>query len=125
MAVNVNIYSNANAVSKSVGFDFVGDVLAAQDEILGVNTASYEYYFKLTTGARQEDGSNAGLAYPAKVVRNLSELALNSNVQSASNTSNAYGDIKSMIVDYTYDYINGHTTNQYNSGCTRQYPMKF
>jgi len=121
MAINVQIYSNANSASKTISFDFVGDILAANDEVLGTNTASNDYYFKITTGAKQDND----VAFPAKVVRSLSELALNGNVQSAHNFTNAYSDIRSMIVDYTYDAINGHIANQFNSGCTRQTPMKF
>ena len=125
MAVSISVYSNANATSRSVTFDFVGDVLAANDEVIGTNTAATEYYFKITTGSRQDNGSTSGIAYGAKVARRLSELALGGNKQSASNTANAYGDIKSMVVDYMYDYINGHTANQFLSGVSRQYPTKF
>ena len=31
MAISVQIYSNANSSSKSISFDFVGDILAASD----------------------------------------------------------------------------------------------
>ena len=121
MAISVQIYSNANSSSKVVTYDFVGDVLAASDELLGVNTASTEYYFRITTGATQDDNT----PYEAKVARSLSELVLNGVKQSATDTNAAYSDVKSMIVDYTYDYINGHTADQYSSGVTEQKPMKF
>ena len=123
MAVNVQIYSNANSSSKTVTFDFVGDVLAADNEwpYSPTNAASVEYYFKITTGATQDDNS----AYAAKVVRSLAELVLNGQKQRKTNTANAYSDIKSMVVDYTYDYINGHAANLYGSGASLQKPMKF
>jgi len=39
--------------------------------------------------------------------------------------SNPYTDVNSMIIDYTYDFINGHTVNKFGSGCTAQPAMKF
>lgn len=123
MAINVNIYSNANASSKSVTFDFVGDVLAAsqEDPFSPTNVASIEYYFKVTSGATQDNNAR----YSAKVIRGLEELVLKGQKQRKVNTANAYSDIKSMVIDYVYDYINGHTANLYGSGCTEQRPMKF
>ena len=123
MAINVQIYSNTNTSSKSVTFDFVGDVLAASHEepFSPTNAASVEYYFKVTTGARQDDNTT----YSPKVVRGLDELVLNGQKQRITNTANAYTDIKSMVVDYTYDFIYGHTANLYGSGVTAQRPMKF
>jgi len=123
MAVNVNIYSNANSSSKSVSFDFVGDVLAANNEapFSPSNASSVEYYFRVTSSARQDDDA----VYPAKVVRSLSELVLDAQKQRKTDDANAYSDIKSMVVDYTYDYINGHAADLYSSGVTEQRPMKF
>ena len=121
MAVSVTIYSNVNASSKSYTLDFVGDVLAANDEIIGINTASNEYYFKVTTGARQDDNA----VFPVKIVRGLDELVLNGQKQRANDTANAYSDIKSMVVDYVYDYIYGHAADLYSSGVSEQSPMKF
>ena len=127
MAITVNIYSNVNTSSKSISIDFVGDVLAANTEIIPLNNvASVEYYFKVTTGAVQDDDA----VYPARVVRSLSELVLNpaeptKQKQRVVNTNAAYSDIKSMIVDYVYDHINGHGADLYSSGVTAQRPMKF
>ena len=123
MAINVQIYSNVNTSSRSVSFDFVGDVLAADTETgwSPANASSVEYYFKITSGGTQDNN----VAFPAKVSRSLSELVLNGTKQRANNTSSAYTDIRSMIVDYTYDYINGHAADLYSSGCTAQRPMKF
>ena len=120
MAINVNIYSNANSSSRSVSFDFMGDVLATNDAT-GDWTADNDYYFKITTGGRQDDNSSI----PVKVVRALDDLALNGQRQSYNNTTSAYGDIRAMVVDYTYDAINGHTQDQYGSGVAEQRPMKF
>ena len=123
MAINVSIYSNANASSKSLSFDFVGDVLAANYEspFSPANVSSVEYYFRVTTGAKQDNNA----AFPAKVVRGLEELVLNGQKQRYVNTANAYANIKSMVVDYTYDYVNGHVADENSSGCTAQRPMKF
>ena len=121
MAISVLVYSNANASSQAVSFDFVGDVLAANNWMPGANAASYEYYLKITTGARQDDNTS----FPAKVATGLDSLALNGSKQRQTDTANAYSDIRSMIVDYMYDYINGHTADRHTSGCTLQRPMKF
>lgn len=119
MAISVNIYSNANNSTKTVTFDFVGEVMVASD-IVTPNPCN-QYYFKITTSAKQDDGSS----YSLKMVRDLSELALNGNVQSRANTTDAYGNVKSMVIDYLFDAVNGHTADQYLSGCTEQRPMKF
>lgn len=118
----ISIYSNANNSTRTVSFEFVGDLLAASDSVYyPSNAASFEYYFKITAGATQDNN----LSFQPKIVRKLSDLALNRQKQSQSNVGTAYGDIKTMIVDYTYDFVNGHTNNQFSSGCTEQRPMKF
>jgi len=121
MAFNITVYSNANASSKSISFDFVGDVLCASDEVFDANTSAIQYYYKITTSAKQDNNR----AYQVKVVRTLSDLALNKTKQSAVDTANAYANVREMVTDYVYDYINGHTADQFTSGCTEQRPMKF
>jgi hypothetical protein len=128
MAISIQIYSNANSSSKTVLFDFVGEILAANHPDFTPtisNVASTEYFFKVTTSARQDNN----VAYPVKIVRSLSELALNSGTiwqkQRIQNASNAYPDVKSMVVDYVYDFVAGHSANLYGSYCTVQLPMKF
>jgi len=118
MAININIYSNANSSSKTISFDFVGDILAASDSPIDTTV---DYYFKVTTGARQDNNA----AYPLRLVRGLDELVLNKQKQRIVNTANAYSSIKEMIIDYTWDFINGHSANLYGSSCTLQFPMKF
>jgi len=126
MAINVSIYSNANSSSRSLTFDFVGDILAPDD--IPANASCNAFYFKITASGTQDNNA----AFPVKIVRSLSDLALFKNgdatvtrKQRVVNTANAYSDIKSMVVDYTYDLINGHTTDLYGSECTYQAPMKF
>jgi len=97
--------------------DFVGDIVAVGNSV----SACKEHFIKLTTSARDTDNHTL----PANIVTGLSDLALNGNKQSRFNLSNAYPDIKSMVVDYVYDYINGHTANQWGSGVSEQKPMKF
>lgn len=119
MSVTATIYSNANTTSATVTVDFVGDVLVQK---YGPGTSSeVDYYFKFTTGSR--DTSNVAL--PVKTVLRLTDLALNSNVQSEANTTSAYANVNAMVNDYVYDYVHGHTANQYLSGCSAQKPLKF
>ena len=125
MSINVSVYSNGNNTSQSIYIDFAGDVLAPSFDATDV--ACYQYFFKFTTSGRGTDDA----ALPVKITKSLSDLALFDRAgildekQSASNTANAYGDIKSMVIDYCYDFIHGHTADQYLSGCTEQKPMKF
>jgi hypothetical protein len=127
MAISVQIYSNANSSSKSISFDFVGDILAPDD--VPANAACQSFYFKITAGGTQDNN----VAFPVKIVRSLSDLALfkpgditvERKHSEAPDSNVAYVDIKSMIIDYVYDYINGHTADQFSSGCTLQRPMKF
>ena len=119
MSINVNLYSNANSSSKSITFDFVGDILAADDS--PANNTSTAYYFKITASGIQDNN----VAFPVKIVRSMTDLALNKTKQRIVDTSAPYSTIKSMVVDYCYDYINGHDAGLYSSGCTSQRPMKF
>jgi hypothetical protein len=119
MAINISVYSNANSSSKSISFNFASDILAASDQ--PANAVSNSFYFKVTAGSTQDNGSS----YPVKIIRGLDELVLNKQKQRMNDTANAYSSIKEMIVDYTYDYINGHSANLYGSECTEQKPMKF
>lgn len=119
MAVNITAYSNSNASSRSIAISFEGDVLAGSNT--GAITSDIQYYFKFQTSARDLDNN----PFPAKVALDFSDLVLNKQKQSRTDTSNAYSNIKDMVVDYTYDFIYGHTQNQYGSGAAEQLPMKF
>lgn len=121
MSINIPIYSNSNSSSRSVAFDFVGDILVADDA--PGNASGVDYYFKISAVGTQDNNA----AFPIKIVRSLSSLALNKKNQSALNSGSTspYSNIKSMVIDYTWDYINGHAANAYGSGCTLQRPMKF
>jgi len=119
MAVNISIYSNTSPSTKSIALSFEGEILAGSNT--GALTTNIDYFFKMTTGAR--DTGNVQL--PVKLMVGLDSLALNNVKQSASNTGVAYTDIKSMVVDYAYDYIYGHTADQYSSGVKVQLPMQF
>jgi len=66
MAVNIDIYSETEESTKRVTFDVSGNVLAPSSPTV-TSTTEVEYYFVLTTTAR--DSSN--LSIPAKVVENL------------------------------------------------------
>ena len=127
MPINISVYSNANSSTRSITFDFMGDKLAASDSTFySSNAACSDYYLKITTGAYQNNGlSYPNNSYPVKIVRSLSELALNGVKQSQSNTAASYSTVKDLVIDYTFDYIIGHTQNQYLSGCSKQAPMKF
>lgn len=127
MSISIQIYSNANSSSRSVTFDLVSDILASND--FPANAACNAFYFRVTASGVQDNN----LSFPVRIVRSLSDLVLakpgggGTKHQSALNsgTTNSYSDIRSMIVDYTYDFINGHAANAYGSECIYQAPMKF
>ena len=121
MAITATVYSNANASSRSVTFDFVGDVLAAKKPSANVSSNLYDYYFKITAGANTINGD----PIPVKIVTKLDDLALNGQKQSSTNTANAYSDISEMVKDYIHDDIHGHVANQFSSGVSNQDPMLF
>ena len=119
MAISIPIYNNVNSISRTVTVDFVGDVLAP-DSGVPPYASTPSYYFKFTTSA----ADTAGVTLRPKICLSLTDLALNGAKQSAVNTANAYADVNSMIVDYTFDYFYGHTANQFSSGVTLQLPMQ-
>ena len=118
MAINLSVYSNGNTSSKTITVDFVADFLASSAN--GVSDQT-RYFFKYSTSARDSDN----VAFGAKVAEGLDDLVLNSEKQRITDTAAAYTDIKSMIVDYTYDFIQGHAAELYSTSVTLQKPMKF
>jgi hypothetical protein len=118
MAINIDIYSNSNISTRTVTVDFMADLLS---DSMTAASSEIVFYFKFTTSAR--DTSN--IVYPPKVVKGLSDLALARVKQSANDSANAYTSIAEMIQDYTYDFIYGHTADQFSSGVSAKPPMKF
>jgi hypothetical protein len=120
MAINVTVLNEENSNSAAITLDFVMDILASEDDY--PLSTEYEFYFKMNTTSRQE---TTGAAIPVKVTKTLSDLALNGNNQTARNSgsTDAYDSITEMIEDYLYDFIHGHTADQYGSGCTAQGAM--
>lgn len=118
MAINLDIYSNTNAVTRSISVDFFADLLsdsvtAPSDQIV--------YYFKLSTSVRD----TANLPYNIRIAKGLDALALNKAKQSSVDSAANYTSIDTMIKDYVYDYVYGHTADQYSSGVTAKAPMRF
>lgn len=118
MAINLQIYSNAYNTTKTITVDFVADVATIIDDSSIDDTT--RYFFKLTTSAKDTDN----LSYTTRVVADLSDLALNKTKQASSNIGTPYASIRSMILDYVYDYINGHAEDKFSSGVHYKAPMK-
>jgi hypothetical protein len=118
MAINFEIYSNANATSKTITVDFFSDVLAdPYDTPIDDNV----YYMKFTTSARDTDN----LAFTPRIARSLDSLVLNREKQRYSNVASDYSNISALVSDYIYDYINGHDAGLYATSVTEKAPMKF
>jgi len=116
--VNFEIYSNANAISKTVTVDFFSDVLA---DPYDTPTDNNVYYMKFTTSARDE----GNVAFSPRVARSLDSLALNREKQRIVDTSNVYSSINALVTDYIYDYVNGHAEGLYGTLVSAKLPMKF
>ena len=118
MAINVGIYSNDNVSTKSIAIDFVADFLASSSN--GVSDQT-KYFFKFNTSARDTDNQT----FDVKISESLSDLVLNNEKQRMVDTNAKYADIKTMILDYTYDFIYGHNNGEHGANVTEQKPMKF
>jgi len=119
MTIQLQIYNNVNNVTRTLTVDFNADILATL--ITNASGTCYDYYFKFTPSATD----TADVQLPIKFASDLTDLVLNGVAQKGNCSSNAYSDITSMIIDYTYDYIAGHLANECGSGCSLQRPMKF
>lgn len=120
MAITYSIYSNGNARAKTISVDFDAQIMASS--ILGVSSEQ-RYFFKIVN--RNVDTS--GNIPRPRTVHGLDQLALGGVRQAAASNSSAdYTDIKSMIVDYIYDEINGHAENAKGVvGLREKAPMRF
>lgn len=127
MAINISIYSNGNSTSKAVSVDFVSDVLASSND--ASFTSTQRHFFKFNTTAKDDNN----VAYQVRITESPSDLALDRTRWASWDAANAagvavtdpYPDIKTMVFDYVYDWVNGRTTNQNGSGCTARPQMKF
>lgn len=123
MPININIYSNGNASSKTVTFDVQSSILASSYDY-PIGRTSLDHYIVAKTSARTID--NARISN--KTIVSLSDLALtgsSGNSHSMANTTTPYANLTSMIEDYLYDFIYGHSSDQYLTGVQEQKPMKF
>ena len=120
MSVKEEIYNNVSGGSSYVTVDFANSILT-QDP----SDASQIYYISFTPKSTAKTTSGASL--PVKAATGLDDLVLagNGGSQSITNDSNAYSNITAMVADYMYDYINGHTSNQFSTGVTAQLPLDF
>jgi len=120
MSVNLSIYNNVAGLTKTCKIDFIGgDVFVPT--IDAEYDATIEYFITLDTNAQD----TASVKLPTKVVRYNGDLALNHLKRSQSDSNTAYASIKDSVDDMIFDLINGHTANQFTSGCTAQLPMKW
>lgn len=118
MSINIQIFNSTYNRTLTVSVDFLADLVAFPE---GSNINEIQYFFKISTTARDTSNKSFAPVY----VRDLSDLALNKTKRSATNSGVAYEDVKTMITDYVYDFVNGHTANQFSSGCAAKAPMKF
>ena len=117
MAVTFTIKNELNNGTGTVTLDFVYDILASEKDYPLTN--ENQFYFKMNTSKLAVGGA----AIPVKIIKSLSELALNGASQSRTSTASAYASVTDMVEDYLYDFIHGHTLNQFGSGCSAQGAM--
>ena len=117
MAINVRVLNEVNSRTAQVQLDFVLDILASEDDY--PLSTDCEFYFKFNTSTNQVGGGSI----PVKVTKSLSDLALNGSKQSRADDATAYDSVTDMVEDYLFDFIHGHTADQYSSGVTAQAAM--
>jgi len=116
MSVKEEMYNNVSGGASSVTIEFTNTILT-QDP----SDANQIYYISFVPKGKDANGT----VLPSKAAVGLNDLALNASVQSSANLSSDYTSINNLVADYMYDYINGHTANQFNSGATVQLPLNF
>jgi hypothetical protein len=117
MAINVTVLNESSSGTGSISLDFVFDILASAEDF-PISTEN-QFYFRLTTNSTQVGGGSI----PVKVMQSLSDLALNSAKQSRADDASAYSSVTDMMEDYIFDFIHGHTDDQYSSGVSAQGAM--
>ena len=118
MAITLSINDIERRSTRNITVDFVAEFLAS--EKTGVSDKQ-KYFLKFTTSAR--DTNN--MAIPVKIAQGLDDLVLNGQSQRRNQTSDSYSDIKSLILDYLYDYINGHSEDLWGTGVDEQAGIRF
>ena len=123
MSVRENLYNNVSGGTSYVTISFTNSVLT-QDP----SDPAQKYYISFVPYTRARDTGNNVM--PTKVATGLDDLALTgANVaaakQSSANISDDYTSINNLVADYLYDYINGHTADQFGTGVTTQLPLDF
>ena len=88
MAITLSIYSNVYNTTKSIIVDFQTFPIATLPHDV-VADLENRYFIKITNTNRDTDN----LTYSPVIIESLSDLALNGEKQSASDTANAYSDI--------------------------------
>ena len=122
--MNIQLYNSdgvtpANTpLNGTIQIDVVGADAVAP--IMGDMSHDLKYFILMWT-SQVDDNSNI---MNSKINNGTKDLALNGVKQSENNVATDYDDIQAMVGDYTYDLINGHSANQYSSGCTLLVPMK-
>jgi hypothetical protein len=117
MAVNVSVLNESNGRTGTISIDFVLNILAAEKDY--PLSTDCEFYFTVTTNKTAVGGGAIGPV----VMKSLSDLALNGNKQSRSDTGSAYTSVTDMVQDYIYDFIHGHIADKYSSGVTARAAM--
>lgn len=118
MAIKISIFTAPDSNTQIINLDFVATQVAVEDD----PTASpeYRYFLKFTTTARDTDD----LSYTPRIVETMSDLVLNKTKKSTSNDGTPYTGFNDLVLDYLWDYMQGHTANQYSSGVAYKAPLK-
>jgi len=110
MTTRLEIYSNADSETKTVTVDFTSAVSAFTTD--ATSNPQNRFYFIFKCSARD----SADLRYADRIVEDQDDLVLNRTKRSISDSNTAYTTITDMVTDFVYDYINGHTADQFSSG---------
>jgi hypothetical protein len=124
MAISLTVINEVGNGRGTVSIDFVYDILASSAIPYPVSSEN-EYYFKVSTASKQ---AVSGSSIPIQTIKSLDELALDgtgtpSQSRGIIANPNAYASITDMVEDYLYDFIHGHTADQFSSGVSAQGAM--
>jgi hypothetical protein len=121
--MNINLYNyegiapDNTPLNGTIQIDFVGADAVAP--ITGAMSHDLKYFIVMSTSQKDDND----MVMQPKINNGNTDLALNGAKQSASDSAVAYADIQAIVNDYTYDLINGHSADQYGSGCKVLVPM--
>lgn len=111
------IYDNVGGgTAKTITVNLNADFLVADNP-----NPTLTYYVIVSTTSKNVNNGNIDNSY----IMSLGQFPLNGTHRSATNSTTPYTTVTELVNDYVYDMVNGHSANQYSSGCSARLGMQF